>query len=494
MSGRAARPAEASPSQQRRSVGTGWFLARHTRAETFNDIVFIGLLLTLAWVPFRFGSNHLIAWGINAALLGAMLVAFEAGLVVAGQRHPVAPRRLWWAAALLSGLVAWILFQSATWSPVAWHSSIWQLANDVLATDPAAPPLIGRISVTPDQGMLGLVRLLTAAAAFYLALQLCRDSRRAELMLWAIVVVVTAYAAYGLIQLIFFPKTLLWITKPAYLSFVTSTFINRNTFATYAGIGLIAAIGLLIDRFRRAGAGREAPVTHRIAAGLDAAVRGLPLIVAAMIITIALLWTASRAGVVSSLIGVVVLLVLILAMVRRQLLVLSAVGVALVLMAVALMSYGEALSDRLETNSGTDTRLAVTRRTFEAALDALWTGHGYGSFDRMFAVYRDIDFVVHWHWDKAHNTYVELLFELGLPATLAFFALIIGLVALLLVNVIKRQSKPILSLIALSVSVQVFLHATVDFSLQIQAVTITYWAILGAGLAQSWSRRIDTSA
>ncbi|MFC6491681.1 hypothetical protein ACFSKM_02820 [Ancylobacter dichloromethanicus] len=51
-----------------------------------------------------------------------------------------------------------------------------------------------------------------------------------------------------------------------------------------------------------------------------------------------------------------------------------------------------------------------------------------------------------------------------------------------------------ITLVALSVSAAVLSHAAVDFSLQIQAVAITYWAILGAGLAQSWSRRIDTAA
>ncbi|MFD2029544.1 hypothetical protein ACFSKM_20520 [Ancylobacter dichloromethanicus] len=72
------------------------FLARRTGHETFNDLIFLGLLLSLAWVPFLLGSNRLIAWGVNAVLFGGLLILFEAGLLISGSRPPVAPRRLWW--------------------------------------------------------------------------------------------------------------------------------------------------------------------------------------------------------------------------------------------------------------------------------------------------------------------------------------------------------------------------------------------------------------
>ena len=111
----------------------------------------------------------------------------------------------------------------------------------------------------------------------------------------------------------------------------------------------------------------------------------------------------------------------------------------------------------------------------------------------MFAVYRDSGIAVSRHWDKSHNTYVELLFDLGFPAAIAFALMVLGLLVAVFVNVLGREARPMLSLIALAASAVVFAHATLDFSLQIQAVAITYWALLGAGLAQSWSRRIDTS-
>ncbi len=61
-----------------------------------------------------------------------------------------------------------------------------------------------------------------------------------------------------------------------------------------------------------------------------------------------------------------------------------------------------------------------------------------------------------------------------------------GIVVVLLVQIVanlrRRQSPSMLSLVALAASAIVLLHALVDFSLQIQAIAITYWALLGAGL------------
>ena len=494
MNTRAPAVAKGQPSRGRSSGRSASFLRRTDASEMFNDIVFVGLLLALAWVPFRFGSNHLLTWGINAVLFGLLLIAFELGLLASAKRHPVAPIRLWWAIALFAGFVGWILFQMSPWSPEAWHNALWPMTREIIGGIPEAAPAEGRISVTPDQGFLGLIRLLTCAAAFWLALQLCRDRVRAEMFVLVLVGIAVAYAIYGILQLMLFPNSLLWIVKPSYLDVVTSTFINRNSYATYAGIGLIASVGLLIETYRRSSVGRDAPFAHRLAAIVETTSRrGLPLIVAITIIAIALLLTVSRAGITASLSGIVTLMLLSVLLMRRQLaLGIVTVGV-LVAMTGALMFYGDSFAERLVEAGGADLRFAVTQRTFEAALDEPWTGFGYGSFDRMFGLYRNTDSFVWAHWDKAHNTYVELLFELGFPATIAFVVLVVGLLAMCVANVLGRESRPMLSLVALAVSVLVFMHATVDFSLQIEAVAITYWMLFGAGLAQSWGRRIDTS-
>lgn len=480
---------------RREAPGQG-FLRRRDGADTFDDVVFAGLLVVLAWVPFRFGSNHLISWSINALLLSGLLVAFEAGKLILGAKRPVAVRHIGWAAVLLAALAAWILFQLSPFAPSSWQNDFWSLTQGVLGQVPGAGQVQGRISVAPDAGVIGLMKLATCGMAFYLALQLCRDPRRADLLMRGFVVIAVAYAVFGIAQEVFFPDNVLWAPKLAYEQFVVSTFINRNSYATYAGMGLIATLGVLFESYRRAGAGRRMPFGQRLAAMIEVSLRtGLPLLVGLIVILIALVWTGSRAGVTTSLGGAILLLLLLTLVARSRKTMLAAMLLVLAVVVLVMASYGGDLGERfISVNGAEDPRLAVTRRVFEAALDVPWTGFGYGSFDRMFAVYRNTDLLLQAHWDKAHNSYVELLFDLGFPAAIAFFALVGGLVGSIAFRLMRRESRPICCLVALAVSLQVLLHAGVDFSLQIQGVAITFWILLGAGVAQSWSRQIDTSA
>jgi hypothetical protein len=103
---------------------------------------------------------------------------------------------------------------------------------------------------------LALLRLLTAATVFWLAVQFGHSRSNARACLKGIVVIGAAYATYGLIAHTLFPDTILWMEKEAYLDSVTSTFINRNSYATYAGLGLIAGIALLTREIEKVGQGR----------------------------------------------------------------------------------------------------------------------------------------------------------------------------------------------------------------------------------------------
>ena len=48
----------------------------------------------LAWCPFWFGSNDLLAWGINAVLFPGLVAIYELSLLIRGERHPVAIRQI----------------------------------------------------------------------------------------------------------------------------------------------------------------------------------------------------------------------------------------------------------------------------------------------------------------------------------------------------------------------------------------------------------------
>src|SRR5262249_22031209 len=94
-------------------------------------------------------------------------------------------------------------------------------------------------------------------------------------------------------------------------------------------------------------------------------------------------------------------------------------------------------------------------------------------------------------WGQAHNTYLEVFQGLGL----LFGSMLVASVGLLVWRCMKgamtRQENEMIPCVAASAAFLLGVHALVDFSLQIQAVAITFMALLGAGIAQSESSRLQ---
>src|SRR4029077_6186328 len=162
-----------------------------------------------AWCPFWFGSNVLLAWGINAVLFPGLVTVYEVSLLIRGKRHPVAVWQIKAPAALFAAVVLWILIQNATWTPEWLHHPIWQMSADALDK-----PLNGSISVNRELTSWALLRLVTAGGGFWLAMQLCRDATRAHYLLNSIAALSCAYAAYGLFAFALTPGRVLWFDRP----------------------------------------------------------------------------------------------------------------------------------------------------------------------------------------------------------------------------------------------------------------------------------------
>src|SRR5262249_40025544 len=215
----------------------------------------------LAWCPFWFGSNVLLAWGVNAVLFPGLVIIYEFSRLIRGERHSVAITQIKVPAALFAAVVIWILIQNATWTPDWLHDPIWQMSAEALDK-----PIDGSISVNRDLTTLALLRLITAASVFWIALQLCRDAARANILLWSVAALGCAYAAYGLFAFVLTPG---WSENPLSRGVVTSTFINPNSFVAYAGIGFITICGLILRLYRREFATVGGSTRSRIASFIE---------------------------------------------------------------------------------------------------------------------------------------------------------------------------------------------------------------------------------
>jgi O-antigen ligase len=461
-------------------------LRRRTFAITTEGVFLALFVCGLAWVPFWLGSNRLIAWGINAVVFPGLAALYELSLVLRGAPHPVSIRRIGVSAVLFALVTIWILFQNVTWTPTDWQHPIWHLASDALGR-----PIAGSISADRDLTALALLRLMTAASALWLALQLSHDAARARMLIWSVVGISAVYAAVGLFALGFMPngRPFAELGPTAGGIKLSSTFVGQNNYATFAGIGLVASVAGIMRLYRRE-LGRSGRVWRLKIATLIKATgskAALPLGFAAVIMT-SLLLTGSRGGIIATALGLFAFLVL---NVRKGsggslgnealLVLLAALGVA-----TAFAVFSDVLVGRLAEQGLHDQgRPVVWILTIKSILSAPMLGYGYGTFSVVFPMFRDDSISVYGLWDKAHNTYLEISQGLGLP----FGAMLVTSVAVLVWKCVKgareRKRNAAIPAIAASASFLVGAHALIDFSLQIQAVTLTYMAVLGAGVAQA---------
>jgi O-antigen ligase len=213
-------------------------------------------------------------------------------------------------------------------------------------------------------------------------------------------------------------------------------------------------------------------------------------LIALFVLVTALVLTHSRGGLLATLAGLAALMVAIstapsLGRLRR----IGTWGVVpFVVFLIALFISGGGTFDRMmSADFDSAQRLTVYRLILQAIGDYPVFGIGLGSFADIFPIYRSSSITA--YFDLAHNDYLQNILELGIPAALCLFAAVGWLVGLCVRGIRARQRDAIYPCLAVAASVLVGLHAAVDFSLQIPAVTVTYMFLLGIGVAQSRSSR-----
>ncbi len=437
------------------------------------------LLIMLA--PLPFGMVH----GLSQALFACLVLAAAAGYCLAllrAGRSPAVPLRwIWPETAAFALVMVWVAVQMLAVVPQAWQHPFWAEAGEVLGLE-----LAGSISLTRGSGFAGLMRLATYAAVFWLALQWGRDRRRAGQLVAAVVLAATLYAVYGLVVHFTDLRSVLWVEKTSYVQDLTGTFVNRNSFATYLGMALLAVTGFYLAGFFRVLQSGRRGRDRLLHVLQQALVRAAPQLACLLILLTALLLTHSRAGVTLSL-AVLLVMALLFGPLRRA----ARTGFRLTIgtmacaAAAALLLSGDGYLARLTaTDLDREQRLHVYAQTWQAIGNAPCTGYGLGGFAQVFPLYAEPGVS---NYDKAHNDWLETVFELGWPAALVWFAILAGLALRCLLGFFQRRRDHVYPLLGFCASLLVGLHALVDFSLQIPGVAVTFAALLGVGAAQSWS-------
>jgi O-antigen ligase len=440
-----------------------------------NRISSFILFITVAAAPFPSGSTAPAAIAFWCVALGLGVIA-------------VSPRRLsrehlplLGSAIIVTLAYAFVLHEQLAARPwIASPDPLWREAADTLGM-----PIAPSVSIARNEPFFALGAPLANMLAVICSFVVCIDRVRARQLLRVIAWSGVAYAVYGIAEYLD-PTHNLWRDKVLIGRF-TSTFINPNTAAVYFGsCAVLWLLFILHDLRQRLPLDsiywKSAP--HLLLSELPTLSFTMLFICLA-----AILMTSSRAGIVLSFMALVVAFV---GFYYRDLQQRGWIAAALVIggltALVFLLILGENFFDRIETQGLSDPRrLETYRSTLRMIADHPWFGTGLGTFVWSFPAYRTANVSMWGVWNVAHSTPLELAADLGLPLAVLIGVAWVVVLVVLTRGVRTRRIDRIVPVGVLAVAILALAHSAIDFSLQIPGYAILVFALVGAGLAQSFS-------
>lgn len=427
------------------------------------------LCVLIAAIPL--GANRPVSWTLlSMAVTGLFVLQL---LLDSVNRMPIQTKGLWLPALLFLGAVAWGAVQILPGLPKAYLHPAW--ADLTTAA--------GRISADPGQGHQVLMRYLCYVMVFWVAFRSAIIPVRAGMMLKTIALFSSALAVYGLYALASGQNPVLGTEGAKVLS---ATFVNRNSYATYAAFGALANIAayLHIVSGTRANDDRWQNFLRDM---LERFFDGAWIYaLGALVCMGALSLTMSRAGGLAALIGLLVFVASWRGKGRRWNPWLLLVMIAVV--GFIILTSATGMTNRILATGSENGRFLIYPEVVEAIRDRPLLGHGLGSFHDVFRQYVPAETAVG-EWVRAHNTYLENTFELGVPAAAAFYlALLLLTLRIRRATVIRNRNRAF-SCFALGCIATAGAHSVFDFSLQMPAIAALFAVILAMGWAQSFSTK-----
>jgi O-antigen ligase len=367
---------------------------------------------------------------------------------------------------------------------VIWALRTYAWNQEGIAISPLLPPLFAfaavvllqlvfhRTASTYDtrmqlQLLIGCIILLILLPQAYYRMSHWRG------MVWFLMSLGFFVSVFGILQHLTFNGKLYWFRVMRYGGYPFGPYVNRNHFAGFAEILIpVALVPLVLGKVRR---------ERLFLVGLFAAV---PIV--------ALLLSASRGGIVSFAVQMVILFSLLL--VRRLQSRYTLVGGVVVLCAILAVSWIgvqeilQRFSSYQTLDVSMDKRASMRHDTWRIFLDHPALGTGLGTLQMVFPPYEssyDAKIVNH-----THNDYLEALAETGVPGALCC----LWFLAILFIESIKGLKDlggsfgAALNLSGLVGCCGLLVHSLVDFNLHIPANALLFF--VSAHLATA---RLQTS-
>ncbi len=348
---------------------------------------------------------------------------------------------------------------------VSWNPLGWALAA---FGGFALLQLLVRWTVYPYLTKIELLKLSAYLLLFFLAGQAFRTLEERQGFAWFLLVLAFGVSVFGIIQHFTFNGKLYWVRELRYGGIPFGPYVNRNHFAGLMELLIPPGLAILVLRAER----RDL----------------LPLVGLFALLPIGALFLAASRGGIASFLVQLGLLALLVAQRRAERKQLAAGAVILLLgtVVVAWLGIGPAL-ERFATfqslEVGEARRLVMMKDSWRIFLDHPWLGTGLGTLQSVYPHYESLyDGKVVNH---AHNDYVEVLAETGVPGAVCclFFIVLLFQSAPARLRSSRGRLDFALRAGALVACAGLLVHSLVDFNLHIPSNALLFF--LQAALASS---------
>jgi O-antigen ligase len=341
---------------------------------------------------------------------------------------------------------------------------------------------VATLSYLPRVALGWWTFLLSLGLFYFVVRNLCADRTMRQRFVFVMIGVGLLEAVYGLVQALVPSMGVLWIDHvQAYMGTARGTFINRNNFSGFIEMIWPLALGATL-----AMTGRVRSL--KSALNSDSLNRQALMAMGIIVLLLALIFTRSRAGIVSGLVGFLVFTVMArtgmkaAAKQTRALL-----GGIIVLLCIYTMTIGigPVIHRFLSIGSDGNSRIEIWRDSLPIISDHP-LGIGLKNYENVFQVYNRSSTsdktVMH-----AHNDHLQMLIEagwIGFLALIGSFLIFIWKSARRIRQIDSRREPRqfFLAIGAFSGLVSMSVHSLFDFNLQIPANCL-YFVVLMALLS-----------
>lgn len=458
----------------------------------FERIVFAGIIALLIFSPLIFGAVHPYAYTAIEIIAVILLSLWLLNNIITRPKYPYKVVKFYqkpgenrliysfilsFLAIIFVQIIPMPLPVLKILSPSTYNT--YKLAIENLSG-------LFTLSLYPHATYLNFIKLISYFIIFWLTLKIVREKKRIRVIALFIISLGFFEALYGLLKHLAGNKYIWGFSKLWGLEFMTGTYLNKNHLAGYLEIAISLAFGYIVYMTLEGRSHKKEKEIRRIRDIFIHFDQTDPnrfkrylMIFIFVILFVTLILTASRGGIISIAIALIIMNLLLCIKYRRVVWIFLSLAISCL-----IIIYGTyiGLDRTLKSFQNIEVSFWIRNEISHASLELIneypLFGTGLGTFEEVFrkvqcSLYNTVI-------DHAHNDWIELWVETGLIGLL----LVISSFLMILISSIKKWQRSEdsyrvgMGIGGIGALISLGLHSFTDFNMHIPANALTLAVVL----------------